>query len=255
MYLPMVAPGSIMSMGIGAKLHMIRRQWQLSLREVEERSLRIAEGRGNLSCKISASWLDRLEREAHELKVNKLIALAEVYSLPTEQLLRSICPGDPQPVLKQLSTPNATMSLTECPPEEQLIRQLPDTPGLSQLPDETTLLSPENGLLAAPFRRGIIGKRDPTMAPMIPAGSVVQIDTQKRAISSRRGWRHEFQRPIYFLMTREGYVYGWCELDKASDWLTLIPHPLSPASSRRWKYRTEIETMGRIVSVAIRLAE
>src|SRR5580658_1449698 len=93
-----------MSMGIGAKLRMIRRQWQLSLREVEERSRRIAEERGNLSYKVSASWLDRLEREAHELTVNKLIALAEVYSLPAEQLLCSIFPGDPQPVLKQLST-------------------------------------------------------------------------------------------------------------------------------------------------------
>jgi transcriptional regulator with XRE-family HTH domain len=245
----------MMSMGIGAKLRMIRRQWQLSLREVEERSLRIAEERGNLSYKISASWLDRLEREAHELTVNKLIALAEVYSLPIEQLLRSICSGDPQPVLKRLFAPNATMLLTECPPERQVTLQLPDMPGLSQLPDETTLLSPESGLLVAPYRRGIIGKSDPTMAPMIPAGSIVQIDTQKRAISSRRDWRHEFQRPIYFLMTREGYVCGWCELDKASDWLTLIPHPLSPASSRRWKYGTEIETMGRIVSVAIRLTE
>jgi hypothetical protein len=89
---------------------------------------------------------------------------------------------------------------------------------------------------------------------MIPAGSIVQIDTQKRAILSRKDWKHEFQRPIYFLMTREGYVCGWCELDKSSDWLTLIPHPLSPASSRRWRYRKEIENLGRVVVVAIRLA-
>jgi hypothetical protein len=105
------------------------------------------------------------------------------------------------------------------------------------------------------YRRGIIGKRDLTLDPMIPAGSIVQIDTQKRAISSRKDWTHEFQRPIYFLMTRDAYVCGWCELDKASDWLTLIPHPLSPASSRRWKYRTEIENIGRVIVVAIRLAE
>jgi hypothetical protein len=35
---------------------------------------------------------------------------------------------------------------------------------------------------------------------MIPAGSIVHIDTQERAISSRRNWAHEFQRPIYFLI-------------------------------------------------------
>ena len=28
-----------------------------------------------------------------------------------------------------------------------------------------------------------------------------------------------------------------------------MPHPISPASSRRWKYRKEIETIGRVVAV------
>jgi transcriptional regulator with XRE-family HTH domain len=84
----------------GARLRTIRHQWRLSLREVEERSLRFPQERGNLAYKVSASWLNRLEREAHELMVNKLIALAEIYNLPREQLLRSMCPGDPQPGLK-----------------------------------------------------------------------------------------------------------------------------------------------------------
>ncbi len=241
--------------GIGARLRTIRQQWQLSLREVEERSLRFAQEQGNQSYQVSASWLDRLEREEHELTVNKLIALADIYNVPTEQLLRSMYPGNAQTlILKQLSSPNATILLTEGPLEEQARYLLPDTPLPDQPPDETTLLATENGQLTAPYRRGIIGKRDLTLDPMIPAGSIVQIDTQKRAISSRKDWTHEFQRPIYFLMTRDAYVCGWCELDKASDWLTLIPHPLSPASSRRWKYRTEIETIGRVIVVAIRLA-
>jgi transcriptional regulator with XRE-family HTH domain len=240
--------------GIGGRLRAIRRQWQLSLREVEERSLRFAQERGSQSYQVSASWLDRLEREEHELTVNKLIALAEIYNIPTEQLLRSMYPANTQTaLLKQDSGPNATLLLTEGPLEEQARYLLPDTLGTDQPPDETTLLSVESGQLLAPYRRGIIGKRDLTLDPMIPAGSVVQIDTQKRAISSRRDWTHEFQRPIYFLMTRDSYVCGWCELDKASDWLTLIPHPLSPASSRRWRYRKEIENLGRVIFVAIRL--
>ena len=60
---------------------------------------------------------------------------------------------------------------------------------------------------------------------MILAGSIVQIDTAKREISSTKDWIHELQRPIYFLKTPEGYVCGWCELDSDSQWLTLIPHP------------------------------
>jgi transcriptional regulator with XRE-family HTH domain len=188
--------------GIGLRLRTIRRQWQLSLREVEERSLRFAQERGNQSYHVSASWLDRLEREEHELTVNKLIVLAEIYSLPTEQLLRSMYPADTQPMLlRQLSSPKVTMLLTEGPLEEQARYLLPDTLALEQPPDETTLLSAENASLPSPYRRGIIGRRDRTLDPMIPAGSIVQIDTQKRAISLRRDWTHEFQRPIYFLTT------------------------------------------------------
>jgi hypothetical protein len=57
---------------IGGKLRSIRLQWQLSLREVEVRSLRFAQQQGDQSYQVSASWLNRLEREEHELTVNKL---------------------------------------------------------------------------------------------------------------------------------------------------------------------------------------
>jgi transcriptional regulator with XRE-family HTH domain len=241
---------------IGARLRTIRQQWQLSLREVEERCLRFARERGNQSYQVSASWLDRLEREEHELTVNKLIVLAGIYNLHPEHLLRSLYPGDTQTkLLRHLSDPNATMSLTEGPLEEQARYLLQNARGLDQPPDETTLLGTATGSLPVQYRRGILGKRDRTLDPMIPPGSIVHIDTQKRTISSRKDWTQEFQRPIYFLMARDTYVCGWCELDRNSEWLTLIPHPLSASPSRRWKYRTEIESLGRVVGVAIRLSE
>jgi transcriptional regulator with XRE-family HTH domain len=241
------------AVGIGAKLRTIRQQWQLSLREVEERSLRFAQEQGDQSYQVSASWLVRLEREDHELTVNKLIALAGIYNIPAEELLRSTHPRSTQPILRHLSTPNVTMLLTEGPLEEQARYML--TPDADQPRDETVLLPMGGGVSQAPYRRGIIGKRDRTLEPMIPPGTIVHIDTLKRSISLRKDWKHEFQRPIYFLITREGYVCGWCELDQRSEWLTLVPHPLSPVSSRRWKYRTEIENLGRVVVVAIRLTE
>jgi transcriptional regulator with XRE-family HTH domain len=243
-----------MPIGIGERLRAIRQRWQLSLREVEERSLRFAQEHGSQSHQISASWLVRLEREKHELTVNKLISLANIYNIPAQELLDSICPVSPQPVLRRLSTPNATTLLTEGPLEDQAKYLIPDAPFVEP-PDETQLLPLGGGLLQTSIRRGIIGKRDRTLEPMIPPGSIVHFDSQQRAISSRKDWTHEFKRPIYFLMSREGYVCGWCELDKKSEWLTLVPHPLSPASSRRWKYRTEIENLGRVVAVAIQLTE
>jgi len=246
----------LLAAGIGPVLRTIRQQWQLSLREVEERSLRFAQERGDQSYQVSASWLDRLEREEHELTVNKLLVLAHIYGVSPAQLLRSIYPPDTQPrLLKELPGPNATMLLMEGPLQEQAIYLLQDALYPGQTPDETALLSLEKSSLPTPYCRAIIGKRDRTLDPLIPAGSIVHIDTQKRAISSQKDWTHEFHRPIYFLMTRDAYVCGWCELDRNSEWLTLIPHPLSRAASRRWKYRTEIENLGRVVVVAIRLTE
>jgi transcriptional regulator with XRE-family HTH domain len=234
---------------IGARLRMIRQQWRLSLREVEQRSRSIAQKRGDSSFQVSASWLVRLESDGHELTVNKLIALAEIYSIPIEQLLPCNRPGNAEPL--NLPGPNATTLPTEGSQKSQANHLHSDTP----FPDQTTLLPRKNVPLPTPYLRGIIGKLDLTLDPMIPPGSILQIDTRNLAISSRNNWTHEFQRPVYFLMTRVGYVSGWCELDRNSEWLTLIPHPLSPASSRRWKYREEIENLGRVSSVVIRLAD
>jgi transcriptional regulator with XRE-family HTH domain len=223
------------------------------LREVEERSLRIARERGDTSFQVSASWLDRLERNEHELTVNKLISLAQIYSIPTDQLIRSVYSETARTqILDQLSSPHLTILLTEGVQEFQAQRFRLDTPVYDQSSDETTLLPTENEPFPERYRWGIIGKLDLFLDPMVPTGSIVKIDTRKREISWKKDWTHEFQRPIYFLTTREGYVCGWCELDKTSEWLTLIPHPLSPVSSRRWKYHEEIESVGRVVAVAIR---
>jgi hypothetical protein len=52
---------------------------------------------GSQSYQVSASWLNPLEREEHELTVNKLIVLSDIYNLSSERLIRSIYPGDAQP--------------------------------------------------------------------------------------------------------------------------------------------------------------
>jgi transcriptional regulator with XRE-family HTH domain len=117
----------------GERLRAIRQQRQLSLREVEERSLRFAQEPGSRSHRVSASWLDRLERGKHELTVSKLIALASVYNILAEQLLHEICPVNLQPTVRHLFSPNATMLLTEGPMEEQAKYLVSETLGLEQL--------------------------------------------------------------------------------------------------------------------------
>jgi transcriptional regulator with XRE-family HTH domain len=171
--------------GIGARLRAIRQQWRLSLREVEQFSRRIAQEHGDQSYLVSASWLARLERGEHELMVNKLIALAEIYSIPIDHLIRSIDPGNADTlILGQLSSPNETLLLAGDPQEPQTTPFLPPFPVDSV--GETTLLATQNGQSRTPYRRAIIGRLDLTLDPMIPPGSIVQIDTRNRAISEKK---------------------------------------------------------------------
>lgn len=240
---------------IGARLRAARQKWGLTLREVEERSLRIAQEWGNPSYQISASWLNRVEREGRGLSVIKLIVLAVVYSIPPEQLLAYWPPAtnDSSSRISPLG-PNTTLLLTKGPLEEHARSWLPDSIAAEPVPDNTTLLSPEDHL-PSHYRRGIIGRLDKTLDPMIRPGSIILINTQRRAIAHRREWTNEFDRPIYFLLTHTGYLCGWCELDKNTEWLTLVPHSLSYAVAQRWRYRKEVEVIGRVSIVLLRLED
>ena len=238
--------------GIGQKLRESRLKWQLTLREVEERSSQLAQQWDNPAYKISASWLDRVEREDRELAATKLIVLAVIYGLTADQMLALIPGGAASNKLERISVPNSTLLLSKGPLEEHAREWLPDSFLIDVAPDSTTLLASEQGMMPSHYRRGVIGQRDRMLEPMVRAGSVVLIDTQKRAIASRRDWTHEFDRPIYFLITRSGYVSGFCELDRDSEWLTLVPHPLSYETSKRWRFRKEIEVIGTVAAVLMR---
>jgi transcriptional regulator with XRE-family HTH domain len=233
--------------GIGAKLRSIRQQWQLSLREVERRSVRVAEERGNRTYQVSASWLDRLEREEHELSVNKLVSLAEIYNIPAEWLLASaFLERSDAKLLEQLTDWAGSMITGETSAGAREVQA-----DCLERKSEVHGAARPGG--SSPYRLGIIGKRDATLDPMIPSGSVVLIDTRLREVAVGREWPREFLRPIYFLASREGYWCGWCELNSATEQLALIPHPLSPAPTRRWKYPSEVENIGRVVMVAVQM--
>ena len=240
--------------GIGGQLRATRQAWKLTLREVEERSVRLARQWENPAYRISASWLDRVERENRGLSAPKFIVLASIYSLSAEQMLALVpLTGVATGPLEEVSVPNATL-LVDGPLEDHAKFWLPDTLVDDAPPESTTLLPPLDGMLPTSYRRGIIGRDDRTLEPMIPPGSILLIDTQKKSIAGRREWNHEFDRPIYFLLTRKGYVSGFCELDKEGEWLTVIPHALSFEQNRRWRYRKEIEVVGPIVGVFVRRA-
>jgi transcriptional regulator with XRE-family HTH domain len=102
------------------------------------------------------------------------------------------------------------------------------------------------------YTYGYIGSDDFTMYPILPPGSFVQIDESKTRVAEG-AWRSEYERPIYFVETRDGYTCCWCTLQ--NEGLVLQSHPLSPVPVRVLKHPQEAEVIGQVVGVAMRLGE
>jgi transcriptional regulator with XRE-family HTH domain len=239
---------------IGAQLRLARSRTGLSLRQVEERCAQLASQRGIPACRISAGWLDRVESYNRGLSALKLFALALVYNLGPEDML-ALCQNEldtPEQVV-QIASPNSTSLLSEGPVEPYLRAWLPESLMTGPPPDSTMLLQGDQGPLPPHFRRGVIGRHDHTMEPMVLPGAVVLIDSWRRTIAKPKAWNSEYDRPIYFLYTRNGCHYGFCELDRKEDWLRLVPHSLSVQREElRWRYRKEVEVIGTIVALFTR---
>jgi transcriptional regulator with XRE-family HTH domain len=238
---------------IGDKLRRIRLRWGLSLREVKDRSSKLAKEWGSDSYEISGSWLARLERGQHEMTVPKLVTLATIYSESPEQLLRDIHPNRDQLLPEDHPGPNMTVLVNGGRLETRASQLIPDGFNTAPIPENTVLLPRDNTLVPSQYRRAIIGTKNLSLFPVVRPGSIVNVDTLQKAIAPRKDWNHEFDRPIYLLMTHAGYVCGWCDLDETGFWLTLITHSLSKQPYQRWRYRKEVEVVGRVVAVAMRL--
>jgi transcriptional regulator with XRE-family HTH domain len=237
---------------VGSKLRDMRLRQNLTLQQVEKRSFSFAREQNDSAYRISAGWLSRLERGGHDLSLRKLILLAHIYLVDPIQLIQIVhSPGHVTTSIRNPHGPNSTMMLASGPLDDQAQYLLQGVRSGDDLPDETRLLSNTDGVHnESRYLRGVIGRRDCFLNPLVPPGSVVVVDTKQRAILTGKQRKSEFQRPIYLLLTHESYICGWCDLDRASDWLTVVSHPLSGVNSRRLKYRREIETLGRVVVVS-----
>jgi len=105
--------------------------------------------------------------------------------------------------------------------------------------------------------RDLIGARDPSMAPLLPPGSFVQIDAKQNRIRKgpfkKSSSESRFARPIYFLDIRTGYACGWCELKDGV--LTLVPHPDSGVETRTFRFPNEVSVVGRVTAVTMSIEE
>lgn len=236
-------------------LKALRDSRNVTVRQVELESRKIAEAKGDGRFYISNARLTQLENDPlSEPSLWKLFSLSEIYNVKITELMRLYnVDADESDKYDAIATPEYTRLLSDLPDfyrTTELLR------GLVKVPEKTTLmpgaaLSPNDKREVAHANRdsqflscGYIGLDDFTMYPLIRPGSFVWIDTRQnkpRLIA----WRTQYERPIHFVELRDGYVCGWCELQENQ--LLIIPHHSSRVPIRRFTYPKEAEIVGQVV--------
>ncbi|MCS6953420.1 MAG: helix-turn-helix transcriptional regulator [Bryobacterales bacterium] len=246
----------------GLKLKRARERLNLRYRDVEEASLRIAERHNNSEFGIALSRLADIENKGTVPTIYRLYSLCAIYRLDLLEVLEWYGIN-----LSEMPADAATVEVERT----HLVGFGADGYGDIQVPlsldpgldlRRTTYLSRFiqrwgklplmllNGLDLKNHRYAFIGTEDWSMYPLLAPGSLVLIDETRRKIASG-GWTNEFERPIYFLEHRDGYACGWCSLE--SDRLTLQPHPASACPPRLFAWPDEVDVIGQVAGVAMRL--
>lgn len=252
-----------LSLRPGEQLKELRRRLGVTTREVEELSRKIAEECGNDEFRISNAWLTQVENGNSIPSIYKIFSLSAIYRTRLSDALR-IFHVDPDELARyQVELPQRNTSLVtlELPDSRKPVRfPIRFDRGFSL--ERTSLVSrmvevwgevPISLIQKLDVRHcqyGYIGTEDFTMDPILRPGSFVQIDTDLNRLQPAP-WRTEFDRPIYFIELREGYACSWCEVGGSQ--ITLLPHPLSGRSVRRFAYPDDAEIVGQVAAVAMRL--
>jgi len=246
----------------GQKLKRARERLNLRYRDVEEASLHIAERHQNEEFIIALSRLSDIENKGTVPTIYRLYSLCAIYRLNLSEAL-SWYGVDPAGIpADSAATPLAETHVIGFSADGTATAMVPVAldPGLDFR--KTTYLSRMiqrwgtipltllNSVDVQNHRYAFIGADDWTMYPLIPPSSMIMIDESRRKIVNT-GWTSEFERPIYFLEHRQGYVCGWCTLN--DNHLVVQPHPASQCVPQVWVYPEQIEVVGQVTGVAIPL--
>jgi transcriptional regulator with XRE-family HTH domain len=243
----------------GARLRALREQIGLTMRDVEMASVRVAAKHKSDEYAIPPSRLSDIETKGVVPSIYRLYALAAIYHRDIREIMAFFgvelneLPEDLSPGAQP--TEEATNSLAAA--RKRLLARLREvdmrqTANMGQIEEKWGIvpLSALEESDSSRFTYGYIGAEDLTMYPILLPGSLVQIDVSRNTVVTG-AWRNEYQRPIYFVETREGYTCCWCALK--GDQLVLQPHPLSPVEIRILKWPQEAEIIGQVVALAIDL--
>lgn len=253
-----------MSIHAGHKLRHLRESLGLTLRVVETASSEVAARHGNQEFFIPFSRLSEIETKGVVPSIHRIYTLAAIYHCG----YRAIC-----------AWYNVDFNTIA---EDSHLVQIPKTHHFDSIPHPDSLTVPvvvdpgfdvrhtmnlgrmiqKWGTVPLQYlpalKRGahtyaFLGADDFTMYPLLMPGSFLQVDESRTEIL-KEGWRSEFERPIYFIETREGFICSWCNISDC-DQLVIQPHPLSPVAPRVFRHPQDAEVVGQVVGVAMRLGD
>ncbi len=247
----------------GEQLRALRERLGLSIRMVESASEKLAIKYNNPDYFVSLSRLSDIETKGITPSIYRIYSLSVIYRADYHEILRmydidlSRVPGD----LSVSEAPNSGL-MGGLEHQQQVEIPLVLDPGFRE--ESTTLivrmiqrwgtapLAMLVNLLDRKYTYGYIGSKDWTMYPLILPGAFVQIDESKHRVEEGM-WRSEYERPIYFVEMRDGFVCCWCDVDGTM--LTLRSHPMSPVKTRTLRLGSEAEVLGQVVGIAMRLEQ
>jgi len=247
----------------GQSLRTLREALGLTMRDVENASTAIAEKHKSDEFAIPPSRLSDIETKGVVPSIFRLYSLSVIYRKDAREIL-ALYGVDLNRVAEDLHLGNPPRSHKSEALENVTAVRIPVrmdpsfdpryTANMGRVVEQWGLV-PLTYLAQFADRRytyGYIGTEDFTMYPILPPGAFLQIDESKTRVAEG-AWRSEYERPIYFVETRDGYTCCWCTVQP--DGLVLQSHPLSPVPVRVLKHPQEAEVIGQVVGVALRLGE
>ena len=247
----------------GQRLRVLREELGLTMRDVETASKRIARKRDNEEYVIPISRLSDFESKGVFPSIYRLYSLAVIYRRDLREILLwygvslEIQVSDLEvsaPPRSHRSNVLANMMAVQMPVRMDPGFDPRKTLNFGRMIEQwgTVPLAYLEQFVKVDFTYGYIGSEDLTMYPILPPGSFIQVDESRNKVLGG-GWRSEYERPIYFVETRDGHTCCWCTL--TGEEIILDPHPLSPVPPRVFLYPQEAEVIGQVVGVAVRLGE
>lgn len=248
----------------GQRLRGLREEFGLTIRDVETASIRIASKHQNDDFVIPLSRLSDIETKGIVPSIYRLYSMAVIYRRDIRDFLSwygvdinkiaadlSLC-EPPRSHRSEAIDPSTLVSIpTRLDPAFDPRR----TTNIGRMIEQwgtVPLAFLQDFSADTAFTYGYVGTEDFTMYPILLPGSFVQIDESKNEVVNGV-WRSEYERPIYFVETREGYTCSWCAIKR--DQLILQPHPLSPAPVRILQHPRDAEVVGQVVGMAMKLGD